>query len=106
MTASNSPRIRFECANPILRVENMQASLRFYVDALGFQNASWGNEDFTSITRDGAGIYLCRGGQGHSLGRANVNPAVSSTPTRPERIPRSARACAASWVGLSSSCQA
>jgi predicted enzyme related to lactoylglutathione lyase len=68
MTDTNRPRIRFECINPILRVENMQDSLRFYVDALGFQNASWGTEDFTSITRDGTGIYLCRGGQGQ--GRA------------------------------------
>ncbi len=68
MTGTNRPHIRFECINPILRVENMQASLRFYVDALGFQNASWGTEDFTSITRDGTGIYLCRGGQGQ--GRA------------------------------------
>jgi len=68
MTDTNRPRIRFECINPILRVENMQTSLRFYVDALGFQNASWGTEDFTSITRDGTGIYLCRGDQGQ--GRA------------------------------------
>jgi predicted enzyme related to lactoylglutathione lyase len=56
--------IRFEHASPILRVENMQASLRFYVDLLGFKNAPWGNDDFTHITRDGAGIYLCRGDQG------------------------------------------
>jgi predicted enzyme related to lactoylglutathione lyase len=40
------------------------ASLRFYVDALGFENASWGNDDFIHISRDGVGIYLCRGGQG------------------------------------------
>ena len=55
---------RFECIDPILRVEDMQASLRFYVDVLGFKNASWGNDDFTSISRDGQGLYLCRGGQG------------------------------------------
>ena len=57
-------RVRFENSAPILRVENMKAALTFYVDALGFVNASWGNEDFTCIKRDGASLYLCRGGQG------------------------------------------
>ena len=31
---------------------------------LASKNASWGNEDFTSICRDGAAVYLCRGDQG------------------------------------------
>lgn len=56
--------VYFEGSQPILRVENMQASVRFYVDQLGFTNASWGNDDFTSVNRDRAGIYLCRGAQG------------------------------------------
>jgi predicted enzyme related to lactoylglutathione lyase len=56
--------VRFECITPILRVENMEASLGFYVNTLGFQNASWGNGDFTHVGRDGVGIYLCKGGQG------------------------------------------
>ena len=63
MTSDNS-RVPFEGSSPILRVENMQAALRFYVDGLGFKNAAWGNDDFTSITRDQACIYLCRGNQG------------------------------------------
>ncbi len=57
-------RVHFEGSQPILRVENMQASLRFYVGLLGFQNSGWGTDDFTSVTRDRAGIYLCQGGQG------------------------------------------
>jgi catechol 2,3-dioxygenase-like lactoylglutathione lyase family enzyme len=57
-------RVRFEGSQPILRVEDMQASLRFYVDRLGFTNVSWGSDDFTSVSRDGATIYLCRGDQG------------------------------------------
>jgi catechol 2,3-dioxygenase-like lactoylglutathione lyase family enzyme len=57
-------RVRFECSQPILRVENMQASLRFYVDSLGFKNADWGSDDFTSVSRDGAAIYLSLGDQG------------------------------------------
>lgn len=57
-------RVRFECSQPILRVEDLQAALKFYVDALGFRKAEWGTEDFTSVSRDSAAIYLCQGGQG------------------------------------------
>ena|SRR5690242_11800439 len=59
-----SGRVRFENSQPILRVESMKTALEFYVGRLGFQNANWGGEDFTSVNRDQAGIYLCRGGQG------------------------------------------
>ena len=56
--------VRFEGSAPILRVENMQAAVDFYVNKLGFANAEWGTDEFTSVTRDRAGIYLCKGGQG------------------------------------------
>ena len=62
------PRVYFEGSAPILRVEDMKAALAFYVGKLGFQNASWGTEDFTSVNRDRAGIYLCRGGQDAAAG--------------------------------------
>jgi catechol 2,3-dioxygenase-like lactoylglutathione lyase family enzyme len=62
------PRVHFEHAEPILRVEDMDAALRFYVDKLGFSNAEWGNQDFTCIERGGAAIYLSHGDQG--LGKA------------------------------------
>jgi hypothetical protein len=45
-------------------VADMVASVRYYVDVLGFRDADWGTDDFTSVNRDRAGIYLCRGGQG------------------------------------------
>jgi uncharacterized glyoxalase superfamily protein PhnB len=64
MASDVPPTVRFENSQPILRVENINASLRFYVDKLGFENASWGSDDFTSVNRDHAGIYLCRGDQG------------------------------------------
>ena len=64
MAESNPARVRFENSAPILRVENMQASLQFYVNALGFEKARWGDNNFTHVSRDGAGIYLCRGDQG------------------------------------------
>ena len=56
--------VPFENSQPILRVEDMKASLRFYVDMLGFKNAEWGSDDFTMLTRGGAVVYLCRGDQG------------------------------------------
>ena len=52
--ANEPARVRFEGIQPILRVENMPAALRFYLKILGFQNASWGTEEFTRIARDGA----------------------------------------------------
>ena len=55
---------RFEHIDPILRVEDMARSLRFYVEVLGFDGAPWGNEEFTFVGRDERGMYLCRGGQG------------------------------------------
>ena len=61
---SSNQRTHFECANPILRVANMAASLRYYVEVLGFANADWGGDDFTCVTRDGATIYLSEGDQG------------------------------------------
>ena len=54
----------FEGAAPILRVTDMRASVRYYVDVLGFRNVDWGSDDFTCVNRDRAGIYLCRGAQG------------------------------------------
>jgi catechol 2,3-dioxygenase-like lactoylglutathione lyase family enzyme len=57
-------QVHFERSTPILRVENMDRALRFYVDILGFRNADWAFPDFTCVARDGAEIYLCVGNQG------------------------------------------
>ena len=64
MPQVSAARTKFECANPILRVKDMTRSVRYYVDVLGFTNADWGGDDFTCVTRDGAGIYLSEGDQG------------------------------------------
>jgi catechol 2,3-dioxygenase-like lactoylglutathione lyase family enzyme len=56
--------VYFENSQPILRVEDMQASRRFYVEKLGFSNAEWGDDNFSCVLRDKAILYLCRGGQG------------------------------------------
>jgi catechol 2,3-dioxygenase-like lactoylglutathione lyase family enzyme len=57
-------KTRFEHAEPILNVRDMVASVQYYVDVLGFRNATWGNASFTQVSRDDAGIYLCQGDQG------------------------------------------
>lgn len=61
-------RSGLENCQPILRVEDMAVSLRFYVDLLGFVPTAWSTSDFSSISRDRAGLYLCQRGQGQ--GRA------------------------------------
>ena len=67
MTPTPRPdiRMRFEHSNPILSVADLSRSVRYYVDVLGFTNAEWGGDDFTLVSRDGAGIYLCRRDQGN-----------------------------------------
>lgn len=55
---------RVENVAPMLRVDDMAASLRFYVELLGFSAAPWGSDEFTLLERGGGMIYLCRGDQG------------------------------------------
>ena len=62
--ANANQRTKFESAEPILRVSDMAATIRYYTEVLGFANAEWGSDDFTLVSRDGAAIYLCRGSQG------------------------------------------
>ena len=48
---------------PILRVQNLQASLCYYQQILGFA-VSWSGDGFAGIERDGWHIYLAEGDQG------------------------------------------
>ena len=57
--------MRFENIQPILSVKDMAVSRNFYVNVLGFKEADWGDNNFTSMTRDNCGMYLCRGQQGN-----------------------------------------
>lgn len=64
MTNSEPLNFHIEHVTPILYVKDMSESLSFYVGILGFKNADWGDDNFTSVNRDNTGLYLCRGGQG------------------------------------------
>lgn len=55
---------RIENIAPILCVQDIARSVKFYEDILGFQNADWSDDTFTCITRDDTAIYLCKESQG------------------------------------------
>ncbi|MEM7022015.1 MAG: ankyrin repeat domain-containing protein [Pseudomonadota bacterium] len=57
---------RFESAVPVLNVNNVPASIAYYVDKLGFQKEwDWGTPpDFACVLRDDVRIFLCQDGQG------------------------------------------
>jgi len=65
MSKNNESGIRVENIQPILSVKDMALSREFYVNKLGFKEAEWGDNNFTSMSRDNCGIYLCRGEQGN-----------------------------------------
>jgi uncharacterized glyoxalase superfamily protein PhnB len=60
-----SPRVEVEGATPILSVASIEASLRYYVNALGFR-VLWQYGDFGAVERGDASLMLCEGEQGHA----------------------------------------
>lgn len=67
MASTRNEKLSFHIENiqPILSVKDMNVSRAFYVDILGFKEAEWGDDNFTSVSRDKSGIYLCKGEQGN-----------------------------------------
>jgi uncharacterized glyoxalase superfamily protein PhnB len=59
--------VKLENISPILRVNNLRASLDYYVRVLGFTKADWVKDGatFGMVIRDGFGIYFCENDQGH-----------------------------------------
>ncbi len=56
--------INFHPASPILRVSNLDASLKYYVECLGF-SIDWNHEGFfASVSRGPANIMLSENDQG------------------------------------------
>ena len=58
--------VRITATNPILRVADVGASIRYYVEQLGFSlQFSWGEPlSFAGVARDGFEVMLCLEGQG------------------------------------------
>jgi predicted enzyme related to lactoylglutathione lyase len=55
----------FEGATPILRVQNLAASIDHYVNVLGFK-VDWNyHGNIGSVSRDRCGIFLSEGDQGN-----------------------------------------
>jgi predicted enzyme related to lactoylglutathione lyase len=52
-----------ENITPILRVDDLGRSRRFYCDVLGFK-LDWDAGEMISVSRDQCGLMLCEGGQG------------------------------------------
>jgi catechol 2,3-dioxygenase-like lactoylglutathione lyase family enzyme len=61
--ACNASPTAVECIIPILGVKDLQASISFYVDVLGFK-VDWNTATMASVSRDGRAIMLCEGDQG------------------------------------------
>lgn len=55
----------FGGVNPIFRVENLPASVDYYVNVLGFE-IDFQAPGITSVSRDRCGIFLVEGDQGHA----------------------------------------
>ena len=54
-----------EMIDAILCVADLERSLRYYTDVLGFEAAPWNTGDFTAVTLEGHGLYLAENSQGH-----------------------------------------
>ena len=60
--------VRFEGVNPIFRVSDLQASIDYYINILGFKIDWRAGGVIASVSRDRCGIFLCEGDQGHAGG--------------------------------------
>lgn len=53
-----------EMVDPILWVSDLQKSITYYTEILGFEAADWNTGDFTSVALAGHGVYLAQQAQG------------------------------------------
>jgi catechol 2,3-dioxygenase-like lactoylglutathione lyase family enzyme len=63
MTGSEEDAVRVENTIPILRVEDLDASIAYYCDVLGF-TVSWREDAMAEVARSGQRIMFCEGSQG------------------------------------------
>ena len=64
MTDQKAAPTRVETMFPILNVRSVTASIRYYVEVLGFK-LDWNGPAYASVSLDKHAIMLCEGGQGH-----------------------------------------
>jgi len=62
-TTSSAPPATLGGVIPLLRVENLDASIAYYVEQLGF-HLQWRENPTASVTRDRTSLMLCEGDQG------------------------------------------
>ena len=57
----------FEKSNPILFSADVERSIKYYTEVLGFEDAwQWGEPtDFGGVVKDDVEIFFCLNGQGH-----------------------------------------
>jgi len=65
MAGSNAAALTLGGAQPILRVSDIAASVKYYVEALGFKQDWEGPGPFCSVSRDRCCLFLSQGDQGH-----------------------------------------
>jgi len=59
--------VTFGGVTPVLRVKDIEASVAYYVNELGFKH-DWGTGGFASVSRGRCSIFLSEGDQGHAGG--------------------------------------
>jgi catechol 2,3-dioxygenase-like lactoylglutathione lyase family enzyme len=64
------PKVEFEGTTPIFRVQNLRASLDYYVEVLGFKVDWEAPGVIASVSRDRSFVFLCEGDQGNPGGWA------------------------------------
>ena len=76
---------RFPLGNvmPVLRVASVEASVRYYVEVLGFK-VDWETPGFVSVSRGLCCIFLCEGDQGHDVDRLHAEFVAAGAKIRHE----------------------
>jgi catechol 2,3-dioxygenase-like lactoylglutathione lyase family enzyme len=91
MPGKSTAPVVVECIIPILSVKDLAASVRFYVDVLGF-SLDWDDmATMASVSRDGHAIMLCQQSQGQSgtwiwIGVEDIEPLYRQYSTRGVRF--------------------
>ena len=62
--SASTANTHFENVNPIFSVTDLEASLKYYIEVLGFE-INWHVPGFAKVSRGRCGIMLCEGEQGH-----------------------------------------